>query len=188
MGIESILKEIGRENNCSVEEIPFSIHKIHLNQNEVLTNYGQIETKGYFLTKGIIQCSIIKNGNERITDFIFPDSFFAAFNSFVLDTPSEMKVMALTPCEAEYFIKSEVKKRQHDSLLANHLGRHIKEKIIVDKLLREKQLLTNSPEENYRELILNKPEVIEHIPVNKIAKYLGIHPESLSRIRARIIS
>ena len=141
-----------------------------------------------FLKKGIIQCSVQKDGEERIIDFVFPGNFVTAYNSFVLDSPSDIEVSVLSDCEVGYFLKADVKKRYEDSLIANQLGRYIKEKILVEKLTREKKFLTNSAEENYRELLKNRPEIIEHIPVHKIAKYLGIHAESLSRIRARVIS
>lgn len=188
MSIETLIKEIVFVNGIADKElsIPFTIYKAKYRRNEILTRYGQIENKGYFLTKGIIQCSIQKNGEDRITDFIFPGNFVTAYNSFVTDSPSDMEISAMSSCELEYFLKADVKKRYEDSLLANKLGRYIKEKILVEKLKREKELLTNSAEENYRELIRNRPEIVQNIPVNKIAKYLGIHPESLSRIRARI--
>lgn len=190
MGIESILQEITNEQSNKDQQLylPFTIHQAEFRRNEIITQYNQIETKGYFLLEGILQCSIQKNGSERIIDFIFPNSFISAYNSFIHDIPSDMEITALTPCKVEYFLKAEVKKSFDHSLIAHKLGRYIKEKIITEKLRKEKELLTNSPEENYLELVTNRPEIIENIPVNKIAKYLGIHPESLSRIRSRIFS
>ena len=52
---------------------------------------------------------------------------------------------------------------------------------------REKDFLTLSAEERYLALMHKAPEVIQLIPVNKIARYLGIQPESLSRIRKSVI-
>lgn len=189
MKIETLIERLTDGNHDSQElELPFPIYHETYARNFVLTRYGQIENKGYFLKKGIIQCSVQKDGEERIIDFVFPGNFVTAYNSFVLDSPSDIEVSVLSDCEVGYFLKADVKKRYEDSLIANQLGRYIKEKILVEKLTREKKFLTNSAEENYRELLKNRPEIIEHIPVHKIAKYLGIHAESLSRIRARVIS
>ncbi len=70
-------------------------------------------------------------------------------------------------------------------MVANQFGRHVTEHFFIQKLKRENDFLTKSAKEVYLNLISDRPEVIENIPVNKIAKYLGIDPESLSRIRAK---
>jgi len=48
--------------------------------------------------------------------------------------------------------------------------------------------LTKSAQERYDELLSKRPDLIRLVPVNKIAKYLGIHPESLSRLRKNLFS
>lgn len=53
---------------------------------------------------------------------------------------------------------------------------------------REKDFLTKSAEQRYQALIAQRPDLIAQVPVHKIAKYLGIHPESLSRIRKQLAS
>jgi hypothetical protein len=72
------------------------------------------------------------------------------------------------------------------SLLANQFGRIITETAFMERVKREKDFLSKSAEERYLELIERRPEVIQLIPGGRIAKYLGIHPESLSRIRKAI--
>jgi Mn-dependent DtxR family transcriptional regulator len=47
-------------------------------------------------------------------------------------------------------------------------------------------LLTTSPEERYLHLIATRPKVIERVALRYIASYLGVQPESLSRIRKRL--
>ena len=48
--------------------------------------------------------------------------------------------------------------------------------------------ITSSPEERYRNLLENRPELLNRVPLHQIASYLGMKPESLSRIRKRIVS
>jgi hypothetical protein len=57
----------------------------------------------------------------------------------------------------------------------------------LSRARREKDFLTLSAEERYRLLLEKDPNVVLQIPGNKIASYLGIKPESLSRIRRSII-
>lgn len=191
MDIDTKIKEILFKNNDFDlnPNLPFKTFRAKYKRNETLTHYGETERKGYFLINGIIEYSIQSNdGDERIIDFIFPGNLFAAYDSFISDSPSDIQTSTLTACDVLYFFKNDVKKHYDNSIVINKLGRYIKEKILLQRLKREKLLLTNTPEENYIELIENRPEIIENIPVYKIAKYLGIHPESLSRIRARLFS
>ena len=62
------------------------------------------------------------------------------------------------------------------------------EQAYLRKVQREKDFLTKTAEERYNDLLKTHPDYIIQIPVNKIARYLGIHPESLSRIRKKLNS
>lgn len=170
------------------EEVPFRTTKKEFKKGELITQFGQIERRAYFLLDGIIESSILKDGEVKIIDFVFPGQFICSYTSFLLQTNSEIQTKAITDCEVEFFRKEDLEKAYESSLVANKIGRHITEYFLIKKLKRESDFLTKSAKERYMNLILESPEVIKEIPVNKIAKYLGIHPESLSRIRSEIIS
>jgi CRP-like cAMP-binding protein len=48
--------------------------------------------------------------------------------------------------------------------------------------------ITSSPEERYRKLLTDRPDLLGRVPQHQIASYLGVTPESLSRIRKRIFA
>lgn len=62
------------------------------------------------------------------------------------------------------------------------------EQAIAFNLQRTTDLLTLSAEKRYLKLLAEQPEVIQNVPIQYIASYIGIKPESLSRIRKKIIS
>ena len=68
------------------------------------------------------------------------------------------------------------------------MGRILTERAYMRKAQREKDLLSKTAEERYADLLSTRGEYVAQIPVNKLAKYLGIHPESLSRIRKKLNS
>lgn len=75
----------------------------------------------------------------------------------------------------------------HSSHQIKRLGRLLTEQVFITF---EKQLLSflnNSPQARYLWLVKEYPEFIRNIPLQYLASYLGIAPESLSRIRKRII-
>lgn len=170
------------------EEIPFPIYVKKFRKDEIVTDFGSIERNGYFITKGVMQSNIEKDGELKIIDFVFSGNFICAYTSYLLDTPSEIQTMAVTDCEVEYFYRDDIEKSLPNSIFANQFVRHVTETFFIVKLKRENELLSLSAEERYQNLMKERPEIIREIPIYKIAKYLGIHPESLSRIRKNIIS
>jgi CRP-like cAMP-binding protein len=152
-------------------------------KGEIITDYGKTEKKLYFINEGFVQITMLHESEERIFDFFFPDSFVCSFTSFLKQEPSDARVSALVECCMEVIQYNDLQQAYKTSLVANQLGRVLTEQIYMVKARREKDFLTKSAVERYRELIAMRPDIAKLIPVNKIAKYLGVHPESLSRIR-----
>lgn len=157
-------------------------------KGDIITDYGQIERKLYFINSGFVQLTMLHDGEEKIIDFFFQDNFVCAFTSFLKQEPSDVRITTLTDCETEEISYNDLQEAYRTSLIANQLGRILTEQIYMTKTKREKDFLTKSAQERYAELISLRPDILKFIPVNKIAKYLGIHPESLSRIRKSVIS
>lgn len=169
-------------------KLPFPTYQRNIKKNEIITPFGGIEDKAHFLVEGIIESAIENNGEIKIIDFVFPYNFICSYTSFLMNSPSDIQTKALTDCKVEYILKSDLEKAYQNSIVANKFGKHVAEQFLIKKIKRENEFLTLSAEERYIDLINQSPEIIKSIPVHKIAKYLGIHPESLSRIRSKVYS
>ena len=167
---------------------PVSLHEKTFKKGQVITNYGQVERKLYFINSGFVELTMLHEGEERIIEFFFEDSFVCAFTSFLRQEPSDVRVTALSECKTEMIGYNDLQRAYSTSLIANQLGRVLTEEIYILKTKREKDFLTKTAQERYMDLVRKRPNVVQFIPVNKIAKYLGILPESLSRIRRLSIS
>ncbi|MDO5970152.1 cyclic nucleotide-binding domain-containing protein [Flavivirga aquimarina] len=172
----------------SYEDLPFPVKKSFLKKGEIVTEYGQVEDSLYFMNRGIAEITIKSYVSEKIIDFFFEKEFFCCFTSFLNQQPGDVRVMALMDCDVEVIKREDLMQAYNDSFDVNKFGRIMTEHGYIRKSNREKALLTKTAEEIYVEMFKNKPDYISNIPVNKIAKYLGIHPESLSRIRKKIHS
>ncbi|PQJ78877.1 Crp/Fnr family transcriptional regulator [Polaribacter porphyrae] len=168
--------------------LPFKTILKKVKKGTIITDYDELEKKVYFLIDGIVKVSIMKNEEERILDFIFNHSFFASYSSLLTNNPSDVSIKTYTDCTLEVVDYLELKKAYTFSMIANKLGRIETEKLYTKKVRREKELLTKTAEERYLLLATNYPEVLKRIAIKDISKYLGIQPESLSRIRKRLIS
>lgn len=171
------------------EPLPFPTQVVLLKKGSEITTVGQIEQRVYFLQRGMTEASIIKDDDhERIVDFFFDHNFFSSYTSFITQQPSNVRITCLTDCQLEIIERADLLHAYGTSLLANRLGRYITEQAYMAKTQREKDFLTKTAEQRYLDLIHNRADIIHQIPIHKIAKYLGIHPESLSRLRKSIIS
>ena len=170
------------------EELPFSIENKSVGKSYVITDFGQTESKVYFIQKGIVKVEIDSPTEIKILDFFFAPSFCSAYSSLLNQKESDVRIKTVTECDLEIIRFSELQLAYAHSLIANKLGRVATEKLYARRVHREKTLFTKGAKETYAELIEKYPEFLEHIPLKDIAKYLGITPESLSRIRKSLIS
>ncbi|MCG8326631.1 MAG: cyclic nucleotide-binding domain-containing protein [Chitinophagales bacterium] len=167
---------------------PFKIVQKKVKKGEVIYSYYRVGTKIYFLNEGIVETTIRFGDIEKTLSFIFENNFFCAFASALTGEPSTLQGTAITDCIIEEFTYRDYQKACEIHLLANKIGRIEVEKYYLRKFKREEAFLTKTTEEMYLDLINKNPEVIQKVPLKKIANYFGILPETLSRIRKRIDS
>lgn len=177
-----------REDVASVHDLPFTVNPMSFKKNTVLTRYDDVEQNVYFINSGIIEVKIRSYTSEKILDFFFSHEAVTCFTSFLMQKPSDAEMTALTDCETEVFTYGGLQKAYKTSLQVNQLGRLLTEHAYLRKAQREKDLLSKTAEERYAEMFELHREYVSQVPVNKIARYLGIHPESLSRIRKKLNS
>lgn len=172
----------------SYNDIPFSVEKKKFKKGDFITQYGQVEDTIYFINQGIVEMTIKSYMTEKIIDFFFEKEMVCGFTSFLMQEPTDIQIRTLVDCEMEVIRRSDLMIAYDFSIEANKFSRILTEQGYVRKSNREKNLLTKTAEERYVEMFQSRSQYISQIPVNKIAKYLGIHPESLSRIRKKINS
>jgi CRP-like cAMP-binding protein len=171
-------------NNLEGELLFSSAISHKYEKDSPLCSIGEIEKNFYFINSGIVEATMFNNKEEeRIIEFFFPGQFVTSFTSLLSQQPSNVFQTCITECVLEVIDFSNLKEVCKSSPLSNSYYIKFLEDAYIQRSNREKDFLTLSAEERYLKLIENRPEVIQQIPVFKIAKYLGIHPESLSRIR-----
>ncbi|MBT7825776.1 MAG: Crp/Fnr family transcriptional regulator [Bacteroidetes bacterium] len=153
----------------------------------VLLEEGKISNECYFIIKGCIRSFYIKDGEEKTTEFyteeqaVIPSVYGDKIPSeYYLECIEDTIVGVGTPeLETEMYQKFP----QIESL-----NRALGEAIMAKNQDTFAEFKMASPEERYLALLKNRPDVIQIAPQHQIASYLGMKPESLSRIRKRIMS
>ncbi|GLR16020.1 Crp/Fnr family transcriptional regulator [Portibacter lacus] len=156
-------------------------------KGSILLKEGSIAHECYFILKGCIRSYLLKDGEEITIEFyteeqvVSPASYGKSIPSdHYLECLEDVVVSVGNPeLEKETF-------RKYPSLASLSL-------VIAEVVMKERQesftsFKTSTPEERYLNLLSTRPDLIQRVAQQQIASYLGIKPESLSRIKKRIRS
>jgi CRP-like cAMP-binding protein len=182
------LEEYIKENITDKESLPFQTIPQTYKKGTRIIDIGMQENFIYYIASGIIELGLyVKNNKEiKILDFYLPGYFPSAFMAYSKNEPSDVYMTCITDCIVEKIPLKELGKAQKTSRLALQLSLHMLQKSYMLRVTKEKNFLTKSAEELYVELFKTRPEIIRQIPNSKVAKYMGIHPASLSRLKKTI--
>lgn len=173
---EKILQIIKKHRG---EELPSEI----ILRNSNLIYEGQIESSVYYILSGAVRAVYISDSEEHSIRFGYEGSIITSLQSLLNNKPSSYSIQAIRKTE---FIRIPSKLLfsiiEIDSEL-NHLYKSLIENLVVQQLEREIDILTTSPEERYKRVLIRSPKLFQEIPARYIASYLRMTPETLSRIR-----
>ncbi len=152
-------------------------------KNELLLSQGQVSHKIYYISQGCFRMFHFVNGEERCKDFQTEGQFTGSLYSFVSHKPALFYIAAVEKSEI-----LEITREQLNYLFDNYkvwerFGRLYVEQIFLYKEQREAALLNQLAPYRYSNFLKDHPQWAQRIPLKYIASYLGIKPESLSRIR-----
>lgn len=148
---------------------------------------GQISNAKAYLNKGCARMYVLdEKGHERIVSFAFEDWWLADFESYYSGTPGSTYIQMLEDSELLVISKE---KWQHLELQIPKLKQWYTVKVTrhASALTRGiENLRTLTPEDRYQKLLMEQPLVLQRVPLQYVAAYLNIEPQSLSRMRRRL--
>lgn len=157
-----------------------------LNKGDIILQSENFQTELFFLNCGIVREFFNYSEKETNLNFYTKPQFISDLFSFSNNKKSTKNLEALTDIELLYVDKKNFDKTLEKYDCGKAFFSITFQNIIKEKEIREYNRITKTPEENYKELLNNKPDWIKKIPVYHLASFLNIAPETLSRIRKRI--
>ena len=162
---------------------------ISIPKNTILEEQGKIPEYLYFINSGYMRLFYYdENGDEIITNLSTEGSFMASFLSFINGLAAKENVECITDCELLRIVKPNLKKMIDESENFKQFSLIIFQQAIALAEIRANDLATLNAEQRYRKFIANQSSILQNVPMQYIASFLGMKPESLSRIRRQIIS
>jgi CRP-like cAMP-binding protein len=157
-----------------------------VNKGTVLLKEGQRSEDSYFVLKGCIRVYYIIDGEEKTTAFYTeldaltphcvtnkaPSDYFISCveDSILLVSNTDMSVEV-----NRKFPKFDI------------MCRMLAEELLAKQKLDFDEFKTSSPEQRYLNLLHKRPDLLQRVPQHMLASFLGIKPQSLSRLRARLL-
>lgn len=149
-----------------------------------LIENGKSTDKAFFILSGYLRYfKVIDSGEELIIHLYAPNNFATSLNSFFLKKKSEETLQAITNCEVLYITREDLEKLYSTNNKWQSFGRKLMECFLIEKEERIIDQLSLTAIDRYQKLIKTQPDIIQNVPGKYIASFIGVQPESLSRIR-----
>ena len=184
----NLFSEFPSLNEEEIKAIAESIIVRSVKKGTILLNEGSVSKECYSVLKGCVRQYYIKDGEEKTTAFFTEGQAVASFTSYINQTPSNHYLICVEDCSLTVGSKEKEKQMIAEFPKLESIIRSEMEKNAGIAQEEMATFITSSPEERYINLIKNRSELLNRVPQHQIASFLGIKPESLSRLRKRIVS
>jgi CRP/FNR family transcriptional regulator, anaerobic regulatory protein len=156
----------------------------HFRRGEHLVREGSVAHGKYFIVRGCTRTYYLADGREMTRNFTFEGRITSA--SVLVGRTAHVSVQALEPTDTLCFPADLLAVMYDRHRCWERLGRRVAEEYWLEKEEKELRFRQHTPEEHYRLLVARGHLMTRRVPLRHLASYLGITPETLSRIRARI--
>jgi len=156
------------------------------NKGTVLLKEGQKSEDSYFVLKGCFRVYYIIDGEEKTTAF-YTELDALTPHCVVNKAPSdyfiscvEDSILLVSNTDMSVEVKSKFPK-------FDIMCRMLAEELLAKQKLDFDEFKTSSPEQRYLNLLQKRSDLLQRVPQHMLASFLGIKPQSLSRLRARLL-
>lgn len=188
---QEILRYISQFAALSDAEIKGIIDSLNIRtftKGTLLLREGQISSLCYFVLKGCIRQYFLVDGEEKTTNFYTEGQPVTPYEGTFSRKPARFYLSCVEDCilsvgtpESEARLFEQFPQFKHVVRVA------VEEELGKSRELASSYVL-NTPTQRYQNLLETRPDLLDRVPQYQLASFLGITPESLSRIRRRVMA
>ena len=152
-------------------------------KNDYLLKPGQVESKFYYVHSGVHRMFGDKEGEEVNVGFAYNGDYSGMFDSFLSQKPTDMYLQAITDCKMLYISYQDLMGMFDRFKSIERWGRLFNAEMLIAMARRQMESRSYSAEEKFQRLWDQSPHIFQLVPQKYLATYLGMTPETFSRLR-----
>ncbi|GJH40646.1 cyclic nucleotide-binding protein [Capnocytophaga sp. HP1101] len=169
---------------CALVEELFE--PLYLTKGEVLLEEGKVCRHFCYVKKGLLRQFINYDGKELTIHFNEEDTFVCDFESFITKTPSQKTITAVEDSVLQMISYDNLQRFYKEIKEGERFGRLLLEETFIKAIQHIISGLSDSPQERYLKFMKLYRGMEQRVAQKYIASFVGVTPQSLSRIRRRI--
>lgn len=156
-------------------------------KNTIIEEEGKIPTYLYFIISGFMRLfHHHENGDDITTHINCPPGFITSYSAFINQVKSKDSLQCITGCDLLRISRPDLDLLTLHSPVFKDFSIRVFQQSLAYNEQRSTELATLTADQRYKKLMEHHPEIIHHVPIQYIASFLGMKPESLSRIRRQM--
>ncbi len=163
--------------------IPFFKSKTIKKKKDLLRNGDVCKELAFVVSGALRSYSVDDKGIEHVLQIALDNYWISDLQSFLTNNPSDLTIEAIEDAEVLLITSFDLDRIYLEVPLMERFFRKLFENAYINTLMRLNSSQSESADIRYKKLLSNHPNLLKRIPLIYIASYLGITPESLSRIR-----
>lgn len=167
------------------EEISRLLEYQELPKDASILKSGQVSDRIYFINEGLVRAFYERDGKEHTLWLGFAGEFVYSVKSFIEQSPSLDTIVLVTDCKFTSLSYQNLQYLYNKDPIWNKFGRLMFEKYYVILIERIRLFQSLSAAERYDQVDKRHPNILEEVKLTHLASYLGMAPETLSRLRAK---
>lgn len=147
---------------------------------------GQICRYVGFIESGLLRYTVNHDGDELTYSFGKETDFACSYESFLSQSAAVCAIQAIEPTQLQCISFDDLQQFYRDIREGERFGRLAIEQVFLQTIQQLTGLYTNTPEDRYRHFTYHFRDIQQRVPQYYVASYVGVKPQSLSRIRRRL--
>jgi CRP-like cAMP-binding protein len=173
-------------NEQEIQLLLYALDRKSFRKNETFFTEGKISDEIYYVTKGCVRLFYNVNGNDKTAFFYTEGQFICAGESYTYKLPAIENYQAIEQTEIFVLTKSKIEALLTEVPKFEIIARIATENELIACQKVIASFVTKSAEERYIDLLNTQRELFQRVPQQYIASFLGVSPETLSRIKNRV--
>ncbi|MBD2769402.1 Crp/Fnr family transcriptional regulator [Hymenobacter sp. BT664] len=185
--LETRLKGLVRVPEDDLARALLFFTPVFFKKTEYLLSQDQVSNQLYFINSGLVKSYLLQDGKEHIRQFAAENDFIVDLQSFLSRQKTSFFIQALEDTAALAISFDNLNMLFESSFHFMKLGKTLADQSAISLIRRSVSLVKDDAKKRYADFMKERPGLVQRVPQFMIASYLGITPESLSRIRKEMV-